>query len=454
MSPAATRRFVVLDDDPTGTQTVTGIPVLTAWDPASVDWAMRQPAPGFFVLTNTRSLDAQSAAARTRQVAEAVWEAALARGVDVTLASRGDSTLRGHFPVEVDVLADVAGRVGRPVDGTIVVPAYIDAGRTTVDAVHRVDVDGVPTPVGQTEFARDATFSFASSALPDWIEEKTAGRVSARSVHRLSLGPLRGDGSVGVLRDVRDGTFLVADAERDDDLRRLVAAVAVAEGDGARFAYHVGPSYVRARLGQTSTGPLGDEQLGALASRAEAHGLVVVGSHVRRTTRQLEHLLAARQTVDVELDVEALLGTGAVASDVHALVARVVAGLGRATTVLHTSREPVVAESREGSLALARAVSATLVAIVRQVLAATTPAYVIAKGGITSSDLATGAVGLTRAWARGSLLQGIVSLWEPVDGRTHGAPYVVFAGNVGDDGALSQVVERMERATEKARTDT
>src|SRR6476619_1131511 len=50
------RRLVVLDDDPTGTQSVSELPVLTSWSVEDLRWALRQDTTGFFVLTNTRSL--------------------------------------------------------------------------------------------------------------------------------------------------------------------------------------------------------------------------------------------------------------------------------------------------------------------------------------------------------------------------------------------------------------
>jgi uncharacterized protein YgbK (DUF1537 family) len=72
-------------------------------------------------------------------------------------------------------------------------------------------------------------------------------------------------------------------------------------------------------------------------------------------------------------------------------------------------------------------------------MAETPPAWVISKGGITSSDIGTEALGIGRAWARGTLLPGIILLWEPVNGPYVGVPYIVFAGNVGDDSALARL---------------
>jgi uncharacterized protein YgbK (DUF1537 family) len=152
---AGAPRIVVLDDDPTGTQTVQDVPVLTSWSAEDLAWALGQGRPGCFVLTNTRSLSPGVAASRVREVAEAALAAA--GSSELAFVSRSDSTLRGHFPLETDVLAGVLRTHGRPAGALLLVPGYIDAGRVTLDGVHWLtDADGL-TPVGESEFAADAT---------------------------------------------------------------------------------------------------------------------------------------------------------------------------------------------------------------------------------------------------------------------------------------------------------
>jgi uncharacterized protein YgbK (DUF1537 family) len=114
--------------------------------------------------------------------------------------------------------------------------------------------------------------------------------------------------------------------------------------------------------------------------------------------------------------------------------------------VLSTSRTLVTGADEAASLDVARRVSAALTRTVARVVADRRPGYVVAKGGITSSDVATDALGIDRAVVRGSLLPGIVSLWDPVSGPSAGMPYVVFAGNVGDADSLADVVDRLEGA--------
>ncbi|MET7686977.1 four-carbon acid sugar kinase family protein [Streptomyces sp. NPDC005483] len=437
-------RLVVLDDDPTGTQTVADVPVLTSWTVDDLRWALRQDSTVFFVLTNTRSLSPEDAAARNREVVRALRTASAAEGTGYVLASRGDSTLRGHFPLETDVLAEELGTV----DGVVLVPAYIEAGRLTVGSHHWMQTSDGLLPVGESEFARDATFGYRSSSLPKWVEEKTGGRVPADEVLRVTLDDLRGGGPAHtsrLLSSLRGGRTAVVDAVCDDDLRVLALALAQAEENGTRLLYRVGPSFVRARAGQAARAPLTPAELRPLRGDA-AHGLIVVGSHVALTTRQLDRLRERGGIAEHELDVALLLDEGRRDAHIAEVAAAAAGALDSADAVIRTSRVLVTGADADDSLAISRRVSAALVEAVRQVSATRRPAFVVAKGGITSSDTATHGLEIRRAWARGTLLPGIVSLWEPADGPAAGIPYIVFAGNVGGADALADALDLLRSA--------
>ena len=437
---AGTRRVVILDDDPTGTQTVRDIPVLTRWTVADIGWALDQPAAGFFVLTNTRSLPPDQAAARDREVVSACLAAAQRDGARLVFASRSDSTLRGHFPLETDVISELA-----PADAVLLVPAYVDAGRVTIGGEHWLRTAEGLLPVADSEFARDPTFGFRSSRLDEWVEEKSGGRIRRESVTLMKLDEIR-DGTTetlaGVLAEARDGQVIAVDADTDDDLRAVVLAVLAAEAAGARFVYRVGPSFVRARVGQPALPPLDDAKLSALV-RPDAHGLVVVGSHVAQTNRQLARLAQRRKFAHVELDAPTVMDEAHAVQHIQDVVTTATTALADSLVVLSTSRALVTGADGAASLDIARQVSAALSRTVRQIVAARRPAFVIAKGGITSADIATSALGIHRAWVRGSLLPGIVSLWEPASAQAARLPYVVLAGNVGDENSLADVIDRL-----------
>lgn len=446
------RVLIVLDDDPTGTQSVADLPVLSYWGVEDLQWALDTGAPAVYVLTNSRSLDPESAARINREVVQAAVEAGRSRGVRVGFVSRGDSTLRGHFPLEPDVIADTLVELGekRP-EGVILVPAFPDAGRITIGGLHGVASNGEFIPVSETEFAGDSTFGYRSSRLAEWAEEKSAGDISADSVVELTLDTLRAgaDAVAEVLLAAPAGSVIAADVVEEDDLRQLALGLEVVEGQGRDYVYRVGPPFVRARVGQAVSAPL--ELDDDLAVGGSPGGLVVVGSHVGLTSRQLAHLLENRPgTLVVELDVPAILDPATAQETIDSAVARVVEGVDSTDVVLHTSRTLIRTDDPDESLAISRKVSDALVEVTQRTVAAKQPRFVIAKGGITSSDIATRGLSIARATVRGSLFPGLVSLWDPADGPALGIPYIVFAGNVGSDTSLTEAVEKLSLAEASA----
>lgn len=436
--------LVVLDDDPTGTQSVAGLPVLTRWEKEDLDGAFATGAAAVYVLTNTRSLDEAQAAQRNREVVAVALDAASEAGLRVTFVSRGDSTLRGHFPLETDVLAEqIVAHGGAAPELTLLVPAFPDAGRITVDSVHYWVTDGEATPVGETPFAQDATFGFASSNLRDWVEEKTGGRVPAEDVAALTIGIIRSgvDAVADFLAGVPTGSVVAVDVVDESDMR--VVALALHGMPQRSVLLRVGPPYVRAHIGQDIAEPVRADDIPFAYDRG---GLVVVGSHVPLTTRQLEELRRRRpDTVTVELDVRRLIDERREAH-LDAQADAVAAALANGSVIVHTTRELVTGVDGDESLEIARKISSGVVELVRRVLAIAPPRFVIAKGGITSSDVASEALEIRRARVLGPMLPGIVSLWQPQTGPAVGIPYIVFAGNVGDTDSLARVVATLADA--------
>jgi uncharacterized protein YgbK (DUF1537 family) len=445
MNARAGRRIVVLDDDPTGSQVVHDVPVLTTWDDEDLRWALAQPSDMFFVLTNSRSLGEQDTRELLEDLDDRLHRVADEVGTEVVILSRADSTLRGHYPLETDVLQAAASRRGSPVDAVLLVPAYLDAGRVTVDNVHYARIDDRFVPVGQTDYATDDAFGYTRSDLPGWVEEKSGSDASV--VRSLSLTDIREGGVERVtdlLLSARDGAVVVVNALAESDLEVVVLALSAAEATGWRAVCRVGPSFVPVRAGIERRAPLAPAEV----SRP-GRGLVVVGSHVELTTRQVSSLLELPDLAAVELDVQALLDDGA--AELERCSALLLAAEG--DTVLMTSRTRVVGAGGEASLQSARIVSAALVELTRRFVRAADVAWVVAKGGITSHDVATAGLQIRRATVLGQLFPGIVSVWraEPSpgnDGRLAGLPYVVFAGNVGDDTSLREAVRTMRGASD------
>ncbi len=452
-SEALGSRLVVLDDDPTGTQSVSDLPVLTAWEVEDFAAVFATDAPAVYVLTNARSLGEADARERNRSVAAHALAAASAAGLDLEFVSRGDSTLRGHFPLETDTLAEaVVEAGGAPIDGVLIVPAFPDAGRVTIGGVHYMREGDELRPIGETEFARDATFGYASSALADWVAEKSGGRHPAASVIVVDLAVVRAgaEAIADRIQDAENRTPIVCDVVDENDLRLLSLGLIETRRRGKSLLSRVGPPFVRARIGAEQRAPL-------TASEAfpdggpERGGLIVVGSHVAVTTRQLARLRSAHPDLtDIEIDVARVLDPAGADDYLRQTAADIAAALDDGDVVVSTTRTVTVAADADASLEIARTVSSAVVRIVQDVVAETRPRFVVAKGGITSSDVAARGLSMRRATVLGPMLPGIISLWEPADGPAVGVPYVVFAGNVGDDDALAHVVTTLTRTSAAA----
>lgn len=436
---ATARTLVVLDDDPTGTQTVRDVAVVTTWDVPTLRAELAAAPTCFYVLTNSRSLTPTASRALHRELADNLRAAAALAGRAFAVASRSDSTLRGHYPLETDTLAEALG----PFDATVLSPYFEAGGRFTLGDVHYVAERGTLVPAGDTPFARDAAFGYRHSHLPSWVEEKTGGRIPAGAVASISLPLLRRGGPAATaefLQRLPPGATAVVNAAAPRDIEVFAAATLRAEQAGRRFLYRTAAGFVAARLGQTPQALLEATEFSAGSS--PRGGLTVVGSYVPRTTAQLQALLADRHLAPVEVAVPALLDPAQRPAALVAATAAMNAALAAGRdTVVFTSRQLITAADAGASLAIGRIVSDALVAIVRGLNAP--PRYLIAKGGITSSDLATAALGVRRAHVPGQALPG-VPVWRlGPEARFPGLGYVVFPGNVGDETALATLVARL-----------
>ena len=454
--------LVALDDDPTGTQTCHAVSVLTVWDVAALtaEFARHASAPavgghfrtpGFFILTNSRALHPEPARRLIQEICRNLQAASAAVGRAFEVVLRGDSTLRGHFPLEPDAVESVLGVA----DAWILCPFFLQGGRYTVGDVHYVaeqqgdDGTSVLVPAAETPFAQDATFGYTSSNLRDYVVEKSGGAIPAGHVTSISLDTIRQGGPGAVQAQLaslpagrRNVVVINAAAEEDVDAV-VVALLRASRANAKQFLFRTGAAFVSARLGIAPIAPISAAQLGLGTS--PAGGLVIAGSYVPKTTAQLdvlttEHTPDVLTTIVIRVD-ELLTSAAAAAEAVDKALAAAEESIAAGRDVLvMTSRRLVVGSDEAASLDIGATVARTLVSFLVQLK--TKPRYVIAKGGITSSDMATKGLNFRRALVVGQAAPG-VPLWrcdEPTC-KWPGLPYVVFPGNVGSNETLSDVVK-------------
>jgi uncharacterized protein YgbK (DUF1537 family) len=446
-------KIIVLDDDPTGSQTVHSCLLLTRWDVDTLRRGLADAAPIFFVLTNTRSLPPDQAAAVTREVCHNLKPALDAEGIqDFLIVSRSDSTLRGHYPIETDVIAEELG----PFDAHFLVPAFFEGGRVTRDSVHYLIIDGVPTPVHETEFARDSVFGYSYSYLPDYVAEKTKGRIPATSVERFSLIDIRTrkdiTGKISTLERLLNLTgnkCAVVDAETQDDLNSFAEDVLTAAAQGKRFLFRSAASLLTA-LAKLPPQPVPAEEMSQYVRNGKP-GVVIVGSHVKKTTQQLEQLLQETGIVGIEVDVAQLLNDSL--EQPGKLLTQTLGKVHAAhdagkTPVVYTSRQELSFADVQTRLQFGANVSSLLMDIVRGLPADI--GFLISKGGITSNDVLSTGLALTSARLLGQILAGCSMVITPADHlQFPNLPVVLFPGNVGDADALVTTYKRLNHLSAK-----
>ncbi|MFN4067629.1 MAG: four-carbon acid sugar kinase family protein [Thermosynechococcus sp.] len=440
--PLVTRpKIIVLDDDPTGSQTVHSCLLLTRWDVDTLCRGLTDPAPIFFILTNTRALAPEIAAEVTRTVCRHLKEAIAQVGItDYLVVSRSDSTLRGHYPLETDVIATELG----PFDAHFLVPAFLEGGRITRDSQHYLIVEGQPVPVHETEFARDSVFGYQHSYLPDYVAEKTQGRISTTAVARFLLADVRNPATLlSRLSQLTGNVCGVVDAETQEDLDQFAAAVLQVVSQGKRFLFRSAASLLTA-LAQLPPQPTPPEAM-ATYCRPGRYGAVLVGSHVRKTTEQLAALLEEPTVFPIEVPVARLRDSAAAEPDIiNEVLAAVDQAIAREKTpVIFTSREELTFADAATRLAFGQRVSEVLMAIVQQL--PTDLRYLISKGGITSNDVLSKGLNLASVRLLGQVIPGCSVVRTPADHpRFPVLPVVLFPGNVGDREALRTVYQRFQ----------
>ncbi|MEH2081507.1 MAG: four-carbon acid sugar kinase family protein [Nostoc sp.] len=431
-------KIIVLDDDPTGSQTVHSCLLLMHWDIETLRRGLQDDSLIFFVLTNTRALTPESAASVTKEVCHNLKIALKAEGIeDFLIVSRSDSTLRGHYPIETDAIAQELG----PFDAHFLVPAFFEGGRITSNSVHYLIIAGVPTPVHETEFARDSVFSYHYSYLPKYVEEKTQGGISAEAVERFLLAEIRA-GSLERLLKLSGNQCAVVDGETQADLNRFAVDVLAAATQGKRFLFRSAASILTA-LAALPPQPIAAENMAQYVRQGKP-GVVIVGSHVKKTTQQLEALLQVEGTVGIEVNVARLLDD---ANQSAALLTEIQESTRAAhkagkTPVVYTSRQELNFKDVKTRLDFGKKVSSLLMDIVRGL--PSDIGFLISKGGITSNDVLSTGLALTSARLLGQILAGCSMVLTPSDHpQFPDLPVVLFPGNVGDADALVTVYQRL-----------
>lgn len=442
-------KIMILDDDPTGTQTVHDVTVYTNWSPAAMDSLFAQENPVAFILTNSRALTETETRALHTEIAENACAAAQKAGCTFQIISRGDSTLRGHFPLETETLRrTIEARSSLKFDAEIICPFFPEGGRYTCGGIHYVAYGDELVPAGETEFAGDKTFGYHCSFLPEWVEEKSNGQIKSNEVVCFTVEELRAmdmDALTAKLLACRDFQKITVDALCDEDLTVFCAALWHTIAQGRRYMFRTAAAFINAMTGITRRPLLSKDEL--LGTAPGTGGLIIAGSHTKKTTAQLARLEKLDNFLKLEVDQSlALQPDDSYEKEIDRVAAICDEEMEKGKVVLVSTRRErvdVPGGSEEDQLKLAVRISAGLTSVVAKINRK--PAFLIAKGGITSSDVGVKGLGVQRALAAGQAAPG-VPVWHcGAESRFPGLACIIFPGNVGDENTLSSIVEKISK---------
>ncbi|MFC4871074.1 four-carbon acid sugar kinase family protein [Negadavirga shengliensis] len=428
------KTLVIVDDDPTGTQTVHDVPVLGHWSLEVFKEEFERKTKLFFVLANTRSLVPEEAVKRSKEIGKNLLEASMATGRDFILVSRSDSTLRGHFPEEVAAISEACGRSRLP---WIMAPVFFEGGRVTENDVHYIIENEVKIPVSQTPFAKDKSFGYQHADLRKWIMEKSKGNTKRDSIKSLSLERIRkGENLRETLATLQTGETLIINATMYEDLEIVCQALLQEIKEGRNFIFRTAASFISAFTGMEAKPWLVQQR-----PAPKNGGLMIVGSYVPKTTGQLQNLLSVEGLFEVCLPVEKIIAAPPGFQEwTRESINKIEESLSSGKhMVIYTSRTLLTGKDASENLGIGEKINDYLVNFVKSIR--TKPSFIIAKGGITANDIAVKSLGMKRAMVAGQLLPG-VPVWQLGDSKKFtNTPYVVFPGNVGNEKALKEAFE-------------
>ncbi len=446
-------KIIIFDDDPTGSQTVYGCPLLLNWDEQTLEKAFAKTSPLIFILANTRSLSSVLAVKKTREICSSLKKFFLREGYskdDYFYISRGDSTLRGHGVLEPEILAEELG----PFHATFHIPAFLEGGRTTENGIHYLN--GIP--VHKTDFGRDDIFGFSTSDLAKWIEEKSFGKIQAENILHIEIKELdmafnnEDDfkSLLSFLSQLENNISVVVDAKLPHHLETLARAIKIVSKE-KRFLFRTAASFINS-LSELPPNPKNTVDLVSLKSKNNQFeykpGLIIVGSHVQLATDQLEVLMKDNSCEGLEIPVSKL--TDIFASEdcqeeiiklEKILLSKIDDILDvKKVPVLYTSREEIKFSSCSKRMNFGLELAEFIAILVRKIN--NKFGYIISKGGITTQILLQKGLNFNQVDLKGQILPGLSIVTN--SSKQYDLPVVTFPGNLGNEKTLLESFRLME----------
>ena len=446
-------KIIIIDDDPTGSQTVNSCNLVLKWDYETLLKGLKGPSNILFILANTRSLSETDLEIRLKEICSSLKEImnnSLFAEEEFVLISRGDSTLRGHNFIEPYIINELLG----PFDATFYIPAFIEGNRTTVNGNHFVD----NIPIHKTIFSKDKIFGFNTSNIKELIYEQSNYQLDFNNVENIFIKdfevletnqPSKLFMHIEKLKNNKKVIVDIMDYSQLDKFSSIVKSLLKKK----KFLFRSAASFISSlsNVKQIQKDHIYFSQLRRKNNNDEAmKGLIVVGSHVELSTLQLNKVLDISLCKPVEINVFKLyefFKLGDNLNQINSLKELILNSIRQnlsrdSIPVLYTSRE-IISPTNENDLIhfqlFLSAFIAKIVSAVKNEIG-----YLISKGGITTNAIISEGLKADSVYLEGQILPGVSLVTFNLLKQKGKLPIVTFPGNMGNKMSLVQALEILE----------
>ena len=445
-------KIIIIDDDPTGSQTVNDCNLILRWDYETLLKGLKDSSNLLFILANTRSLSKEDVKIRLKEICSALREimnnSSFAEE-DFVLISRGDSTLRGHNFVEPDIINELLG----PFDATFYIPAFIEGNRTTVNGNHFVD----NIPINETIFSKDKIFGFNTSNIKELICEQSNYQLDFNNIENIFIKdfealetnqPSKLFMQIEKLKNNKKVIVDIIDYSQLDKFSSIVRSLLKKK----KFLFRSAASFISSlsNVKRTQKDHIYFSQLRRKNNSDKAmKGLIVVGSYVELTTRQLNKVLEISLCKPIEINVFKLyeffkIGDNLNLNSLKKLIMNAIRQnlIRESIPVLYTSRKTIFPTDKNDLIQFQLFLSAFIAEIVSAIK--NEIGYLISKGGITTNTIISEGLEADSVYLEGQILPGISLVTFNLLKQKGKLPIVTFPGNIGNKMSLVKALEILE----------
>ena len=446
-------KIIIIDDDPTGSQTVNGCNLILRWDYETLLKGLKDSSNLLFILANTRSLSKKDVKIRLKEICSALREimnnSSFAEE-DFVLISRGDSTLRGHNFVEPDIINELLG----PFDATFYIPAFMEGNRTTINGIHFVD----NIPINKTIFSKDKIFGFNTSNIKELISEQSNHQLNFNDIENIFIQDFEFLESNQInklsmyIEKLKDNKKVIVDIINYSQLDKF-SNIIKSLLNKKRFLFRSSASFISSlsNIKYTQKDYIYFSQLRRKNNIDQImKGLIVIGSYVELTTLQLNKVLEISLCEPIEINVLKLYELFKLEDNLdqlnsfkQLLLNSVRNILGQESIpVLFTSRDIVSPIDNNDLIRFQDFLSAFLAEIVSAIKYEI--GYLISKGGITTHTIISKGLKADSVYLEGQILPGVSLVTFNLLEQKGKLPIVTFPGNIGNNMSLVKALEILE----------